>query len=171
MRLVRGLGTPCDPIHTGTVEIFHTSDDENSSEASGWAALCVDIGAERAPVDLLAAATVCRQLGFPYGTIVSNIGPRSSDDVEYDAEIFYTYTYDSLRLRNLRDPEDVVSAWADTVRCEGDEEQVLDCAINFSRLPMRCNDCLSGSACGGFFTDYRGQMSVLEVACLVVTKE
>ena len=52
MRLVDCFGTPCDPVYTGMVEVFHRG---------SWTTFC------RRPRGTHAAPAICRQLGFAYG--------------------------------------------------------------------------------------------------------
>ena len=62
VRLVGGFGTPCDPLHSGFVEIFHDDD---------WGRICLHpFDNKREPEDRLVADVACRQLGFPHGTLV-----------------------------------------------------------------------------------------------------
>ena len=147
MRLVRGLGTPCDPLHTGIVEVFHDGE---------WGTICVAIGAQRVPTDANVADTVCRQLGFPYGTVVSNIDPMDDRDYSYP----YRAYLDDLVESEEYGPGD---AWVNRVGCGGDEQELLECGVQFFLQGRRaCIDCL-GSSCGS--NDYTGQNAELEVAC------
>ena len=62
MRLTGGSGTPCDPLHSGFVEVYH---------AGEWGRICLGPFESRAePADTLVADVACRQLGFPHGTLV-----------------------------------------------------------------------------------------------------
>ena len=63
MRLVGGFGTLCDPLHSGFTEVFHDGE---------WGAICLEpfSGSTNPPEDRLVADVVCRQLGFPHGTLV-----------------------------------------------------------------------------------------------------
>jgi len=147
VRLVRGLGTPCDPLHTGVVEIFHDAE---------WGTICVSIGAQRVPFDSNVADTVCRQLGFPHGNIVSNIDPIDDRDYRYPNYV----DIDGLVESEEYGPGD---AWVNFMSCDGDEQELLECGVRFFRQGRRaCIDCL-GSSCGS--NDYSGQNAELEVAC------
>ena len=147
MRLVRGLGTPCDPLHTGIVEVFHDG---------LWGTICVAVGAQRVPTDLNVADTVCRQLGFPYGTIVSNIDPADERD--------YVYPYRGA-LDDLVESEEYGTAWVDYAVCSGDEANLLQCTVEFVPDGRReCMDCVS-YGCGTedqYAVDVNAE---LEIAC------
>ena len=148
MRLVRGLGTPCDPLHTGIVEVFHDGE---------WGTICVAIGAQRFPTDLNVADTVCRQLGFPHGTIVSNIDPDNYRDYVYP----YRGTLDDLEESEVG----YGGAWVDYVSCSGDEQGLLECGVNFIPGGRRaCMDCL-GYDCRTGDQYAEDVNSELEVAC------
>ena len=66
------MGTPCDSLHSGFVEIFHRGE---------W-------GRAETGTHTLAADVACRQLGFPHGTPVrggsfrSSVTPFSQTDPE-----------------------------------------------------------------------------------------
>lgn len=154
MRLVDGFGTPCDPLYTGVVEIFH---------AGEWGAICVEVGAARVPIDLLAADTVCRQLGFPHGTIVSTLNPRGVILSEYA----YFYPNDA-DVSDLEESESSGRVWLHRLQCSGGEEQVLDCLRG---PPQFFND---RDTCINFrdkyndyydYDDYTGETVRMEVAC------
>ena len=63
MRLVGGFGTLCDPLHSGFAEVFHDGE---------WGAICLEpfSRSTNPPEDRLVADVVCRQLGFPHGSLV-----------------------------------------------------------------------------------------------------
>lgn len=151
IRLVDGLGTPCDPLYTGTVEIFH---------AGEWGTICVSVGAQRVPIDLLAADTVCRQLGFPHGTIVSSLDPRADVIIDYG----YNYPFDT-DVAYLVESEVSSRVWLNELECFGVEEKVLDCILSppqFVTSTVRnCPDSRSKYET----YDYDGQNIRLEVAC------
>ena len=114
MRLVGGTGTLCDPLFTGTVEIFN---------AGAWGAVC--------QLNSLGADVVCRQLGFPHGTV-------TTDDVS--API-------------------APKAWLrEAVSCRGPEAALLDCNLGvsaFSADLQPCNAIAPGQqvACRRFAVD------------------
>eukprot|EP00892_Ulva_mutabilis_P007859 jgi/Ulvmu1/5445/UM223_0006.1 len=60
VRMRGGFGSPCDPIHTGLVEVFHLDE---------WGAVC-DLSEARHG---LAPDIICRQLGFPHGSAIDPI--------------------------------------------------------------------------------------------------
>lgn len=125
MRLVGGFGTPCDPLHSGIVEVFHLGE---------WGALCFN-GADE---DVLVADVVCRQLGFPHGTPVNPIVPR----VEVQVEPFdYTRDYDAPVEESVRPQE---RFWLSSASCRGQEGRLVDCDLG---LGFRTNNrgCSSGA--------------------------
>lgn len=58
VRLANGTGTACDDLHSGVVEVYDAA-------ADAWGAICT----AATPDDRLAADVICRQLGFPHGTL------------------------------------------------------------------------------------------------------
>eukprot|EP00892_Ulva_mutabilis_P012491 jgi/Ulvmu1/9614/UM054_0044.1 len=86
VRLVRGEGTPCDVLHSGVIEIFNEGD---------WGTVC--------ETNALGADVVCRQLGFPHGTLVTD-DPRASNP-------------------NARD------RWLVETTCRGPETALVDCDL------------------------------------------
>ena len=112
MRLVGVFGTPCAPLYTGIVEVFH--DDE-------WGALCL----EAFPADTLVADTVCRQLGFQHG---SPSDPRAArvDPEPTDDGIAYGSDY-QFRPEESQRPQE--RFWLTEVSCRGPEERLVDCDL------------------------------------------
>eukprot|EP00892_Ulva_mutabilis_P007273 jgi/Ulvmu1/4918/UM202_0003.1 len=102
VRLRGGFGSPCDPVYTGFVEIFHLDE---------WGAICgvdpLDYIDSTANTDALQADVVCRQLGFPHGTMVDPTGNP------YDEE----------------EGEDLERYWLADVQCQGPELSLLECDI------------------------------------------
>eukprot|EP00892_Ulva_mutabilis_P007276 jgi/Ulvmu1/4920/UM202_0005.1 len=95
VRLRGGFGSICDPLYTGFVEVFHLEE---------WGAICTDSEYE----DFLVADVVCRQLGFPHGTVVDPVSPIDySDEAEEPQERF----------------------WLTNAQCRGVEEELLDCRL------------------------------------------
>eukprot|EP00892_Ulva_mutabilis_P012290 jgi/Ulvmu1/9433/UM051_0061.1 len=107
LRLRGGFGTPCDVLHSGIVEIFHLGE---------WGAICFPLFFKATRE----ADVVCRQLGFPYGSIVDpSVNPR---DPEPDDDFMFPY-----------DPDEADEAaqliWLGLFTCRGPEAAVLDCDI------------------------------------------
>ena len=130
MRLVGGFGTPCDPLYTGIVEIFH---------AGEWGVICGGrLDPTDSPFGTLAPDVICRQLGFPHGTVVDGLEPGNTDNVEES----------QLPLGRI---------WLRDLLCRGPEERVLDCDLVPRRFLRRRDEASFGS-CG--FSERR-----LNVAC------
>eukprot|EP00892_Ulva_mutabilis_P004967 jgi/Ulvmu1/2842/UM144_0007.1 len=91
---------PCDDAHFGAVEFFNEGQ---------WGRLCSGFG-DSSPVD---AKVICRQLGFPFSSLIdvqevrSNNGRPFSDYGEYG------------------EPGELV--WATDLQCTGKEERLTDC--------------------------------------------
>lgn len=116
MRLRGDFSTACDPIHTGFVEVFH---------AGEWGAICV--GDDN--IDRLAADVVCRQLGYPHGTMVDglfNVPDYDRFYRDYPVADYETYPYVPGTEENQL-PQD--RFWLNTVNCRGPEGSVLDCDL------------------------------------------
>ena len=109
MRLREGFGTPCDPLHSGFVEVFHMGE---------WGAICT--GREFA-TDLV-ADVVCRQLGFPHGTSVDPSTSLPVDQSNYDYYYYNTYEADEAEEPQGR-------FWLNEVTCRGPEAALLDCDL------------------------------------------
>eukprot|EP00892_Ulva_mutabilis_P007291 jgi/Ulvmu1/4934/UM204_0006.1 len=91
----------CDDVHFGGVELFREGQ---------WGRICAGrFGGEQEDFTL-DAQVVCRQLGFPFGTIMD------------EREAFGVYDYNSYDY----DAEPVIT-WATEVVCTGKEERLLDC--------------------------------------------
>ena len=107
MRLRGGFGTPCDAVYSGFVEIFHQGE---------WGAICqIANGPDR-----LVADVVCRQLGFPHGTVVApyTIPP----DEQRVAERFGPYTPQEEEAEESQE-----RFWLNRVSCFGPEDKLVDC--------------------------------------------
>ena len=72
LRLIDGVGSACDPLYSGVVEIFN---------AGRWGAVC-----RNGRVDAITADVVCRQLGFAQGTPV-NGGEPEVDNFAEESEV------------------------------------------------------------------------------------
>ena len=144
MRLVGGFGTPCDSIHTGTVEIFH---------AGEWGGICVEAASLRIPVDLLAADTICRQLGFPHGNVVSSVIPGPTP-------LFLDTYYGPLD--DLVESEASGRVWLNGLQCFGNEGNVLDCRLDPPEFLTDIEECHRDMFRGTVFGDATTR---LEVAC------
>ena len=122
MRLRGGFGTPCDPVHTGFVEVFN---------AGEWGAICVFTGNPRAR-SALAADVVCRQLGFPHGTRVDPT--TNSADAEGDGQDYRDYFYDYPPVEEAQEAQE--RFWLSEVFCSGTEDRLVDCQLGEGFLEM-----------------------------------
>ena len=93
VRLRGGFGTPCDPVHTGFVEIFN---------AGEWGAIC-DVNDRRLKRADILADVICRQLGFPHGTVIPD--------------------------EEAGEPQDRFWLVGRQALCLGPEERVVDCDL------------------------------------------
>ena len=85
MRLRGGFGTPCDPLHSGFVEIFHDGE---------WGRVCLEaFDYNQEPDDRLVADVACRQLGFPHGTLVIPSEGESRDSCAQHSYAIDTYRH------------------------------------------------------------------------------
>lgn len=120
VRLVNIKGTnfttqPCDGVHLGVVEIFNDGQ---------WGRICAGTDARalsgRGDVALynVDARVICRQLGFPFGSVI-DLREASSAMLSGLRSIFYEdyEDYDA--------PGALV--WATDVQCTGTEERLEDC--------------------------------------------
>jgi len=81
VRLVPLNGTtvataPCDDVHFGGVELFHEG---------RWGRICSSPAGGRPEDFTLDALVVCRQLGFPFGTVMDSGDKSGVYDVDYYA--------------------------------------------------------------------------------------
>ena len=109
MRLREGFGTPCDPLYSGFVEVFHMGE---------WGAICT--GRDFA-TDLV-ADVVCRQLGFPHGT---SVDPSTSPPI--DRFTYYYYYFGTLDVDEAEEAQD--RFWLNEVTCRGPEAALVDCDL------------------------------------------
>eukprot|EP00892_Ulva_mutabilis_P012696 jgi/Ulvmu1/979/UM103_0006.1 len=118
VRLVGGFDSPCSLLFSGIVEIFHDGE---------WGAICGGrIDPDDDPFGTLAPDVVCRQLGFPHGTVVDALEPGSSDNVEES----------QLPVGRI---------WLQDLLCRGREERVLDCDTVPGRFLRRRSEESFGS--------------------------
>ena len=125
MRLRGGFGTPCDPIHSGFIEVLHFDE---------WGSICTDRSDEDVAESNLVADVVCRQLGFPHGTRVDPLTPQppSPPSEEDDAASPYSaYYYSRMYDYNLPEEaeEPVERFWLSSVQCRGPEGRLIDCDL------------------------------------------
>ena len=109
VRLRGGFGTPCDPVHTGFVEIFN---------AGEWGAICDGNSPSPERADVL-ADVICRQLGFPHGTVVQANIPFNRSETTFGAG-----------TEEADEPQDRFWLFASQARCLGPEAQVVDCDLS-----------------------------------------
>ena len=128
VRLRGGFGTPCDPVHSGFIEVLHFGK---------WGSICTDRRAVDRAVDNLVADVVCRQLGFPHGTRVDPLtaqrppltpdGTPSLFSTDYYTD-YYTYVYDyDPPTEEAEEPAE--RFWLSSVACAGPEAQLVDCNL------------------------------------------
>lgn len=100
VRLIDGVGSPCDPLYTGILEVFNEG---------RWGAVCT-FGQS----DAIVADVVCRQLGFPFGNPVD--GDFAFDD-------------DGTNEPETFDESEIVSdtVWLFGATCRGPEDNLSDC--------------------------------------------
>ena len=116
VRLRGGFGTPCDPVHTGFIEVFNEGQ---------WGAICQGGGPNTA--DFLVGDVVCRQLGFPHGTVVD---PSTNPvDGERLTRGDYSYYYNGYGGITDEAEEPQERFWLDEVICSGTEERLVDCGL------------------------------------------
>ena len=91
VRLRGGFGTPCDPLHSGFIEVLHNDE---------WGSICTQSIREDRGENNLVADVVCRQLGFPYG---NRVDPLDSEGMEVAEQPLGRFWLSSVRCRG---PED-----------------------------------------------------------------
>jgi len=125
---------PCDAVHSGIVQIFQNG---------VWGLICTQrfsfrSGSINFDID---ANVVCRQLGFPQGTVfdTSSTGDRGSDN---------TYDYDDYSFLTTTETLDDVPVFANRVSCTGKEERLDDCFFPERDAPSPFSDYSSAPAPG-----------------------
>ena len=108
VRLRGGFSTSCDSLHTGFIEVFN---------AGEWGAICD--GESSRTTDLLVADVVCRQLGFPHGTVVDSLTTRT--DLPFD------YYFADVLSEEAQEPQ--ARFWLDGVQCRGPERRLVECDL------------------------------------------
>ena len=123
VRLRGGFGTPCDPVHSGFIEVLHLGE---------WGSICTDRLTETRAEDNLVADVVCRQLGFPHGTRIDPLtaeAPRPSPpDGEPPSPNAIYYDYGSIDPTEEAE-EPVDRFWLSEVTCSGPEARLIDCDL------------------------------------------
>jgi hypothetical protein len=123
IRLTGGFGSRCDSIHTGFVEIYHLG---------SWGSIC----AVEYMTDPSLAEVVCRQLGFPYGTIVDSWAPTKLQEGHNDYA-FYDY---NTKVEESEEPG--LPMWLSALVCKGSEATVAECDLGTGftehRRPLDC---------------------------------
>lgn len=147
---------PCDPVHSGLVQIF---------SAGVWSSICTDrfgrFGGDRTSFDL-DADVVCRQLGFPFGTVtdVTGAGDRRFTDL---------YDYDYSIGGDVSPPLDSVPVFATRVSCTGKEAALRECFFPEREALSPYDDYFVGAAPGpvsvGGLSCTRFEGSRLGVVC------
>lgn len=95
---------PCDDVHIGGVEIFNDG---------RWGRICTVTGI---PVGFtVSAKVICRQLGFPFGSVVDLQEVRVGSGMRFNQDEYIEYD----------EPGELV--WARVVQCTGKEERLSDC--------------------------------------------
>lgn len=121
VRLLGGFGSPCDPIHSGYVEVFHLDE---------WGAICIDEG----DADVLTADVVCRQLGFPHGAVVDPT--TNPPDLEMGQ-----YSYNYVDVDEAEEPQG--RFFLNSAMCRGSEARLVDCdlgdGLSLLGMPAGCS--------------------------------
>eukprot|EP00892_Ulva_mutabilis_P005582 jgi/Ulvmu1/3396/UM016_0012.1 len=114
VRLRGGFGSLCDPVYTGFVEVFHFEE---------WGAICT--GSD--DTDRLAADVICRQLGFPHGTLVDPLTNPADPVRIYNDYGGYTYAPYDPAVEEADEPQD--RFWLSFLGCRGPEDTLLQCDL------------------------------------------
>eukprot|EP00892_Ulva_mutabilis_P007289 jgi/Ulvmu1/4932/UM204_0003.1 len=93
----------CDDVHFGGVELFREGQ---------WGRICAGRFGGDPEEFTVDAQVVCRQLGFPFGTVMD------------EQEVFGAYDY---RTYDYSTPREDPITWASEVVCTGKEERLLEC--------------------------------------------
>ena len=128
VRLRGGFGTPCDPLHSGFVEVMHFGE---------WGSICASRREEVFTGNNLLPDVVCRQLGFPYGTRVDPLKalepfvPRGGVALPPSSTYYYSfYEYYVNPDGIVEEAEEPVDRfWLGAVTCNGPEERLTDCNL------------------------------------------
>lgn len=117
VRLATLAGTvatsPCDDVHFGGVEIFNDG---------AWGRICFGTF-DQFQAFTVDAQVVCRQLGFPFGSLNDVFG---AEDVRDFTDRGRGVTYEDYRLEEKgSSPSKLV--WATDVVCTGTEERLDEC--------------------------------------------
>lgn len=129
VRLRGGFGTPCDPLHSGIVEVFN---------AGEWGAICD--GETSRGGDFFVADVVCRQLGFPHGTVVDSLTTQPDAVFDY---LFFSSEFEVTE--EAQEPQG--RFWLDGVTCRGPEARLVDCDLGTGFADAGGNNvCAEGDA-------------------------
>ena len=126
VRLRGGFGTPCDPVHSGFIEVLHLGE---------WGSICTSMEAENLRQDKLVADVVCRQLGFPHGTRVDPLTglppPPATSDSEAPPPGYAYDDYVTVDFAAVTEEaeEPVERFWLRGVTCSGIEGRLIDCDL------------------------------------------
>ena len=125
MRLRGGFGTPCDPVHSGFIEVLHSGE---------WGSICTQQRPDNRAEDNLVADVACRQLGFPHGTRVDPLTSRPPPPSQSDGEASSPYaTYYISYFDNSDTTEEAEESvdrfWLTQVTCSGPEGRLIDCNL------------------------------------------
>ena len=133
LRLRGGFGTPCDPVHSGFVEVLHLGE---------WGSICSSLsGGSRSRH---VADVVCRQLGFPHGTRVDPFNPLPPPGEQALSPDGSYYDTDSDEDRSdIEEAEEPCERfWLEELglTCTGPEARLIDCDLGegFRRNSADC---------------------------------
>ena len=142
---------PCEAVHQGVVQILLDG---------VWGLLCATMFGRRGKTGFTVdAKVICRQLGFPFGSVFDSSasgGGRDPDD-QYDYADYSSYGSPSSA------PLDDVPVFATRGSCTGTEERLDECFFP-ERDPLS-NSFATSPARGASSTCDRFQATRLAVAC------